>query len=78
VSLGLFQGFMMADHRVDPADIVVQARYCQHCGKEMFVRNGQKYCRPCGSRFLLPIDYEEYLTLAPDHTNLKRDLPSYW
>lgn len=77
MSLGLFQGFMVADHRISPTDVLVNAKLCEHCGKEMFVTNGQKYCRPCGARFLLPFDYEEYLALAPDHTHLERNLPHY-
>lgn len=68
-ALGMFQGFMAGDHTV-PLNGVV-------CGKNICVSGRQKYCRKCGINCLLPLSHEDYLTLAPDHTNLERDLPHY-
>jgi hypothetical protein len=74
----MYAGFALVDHVVPPGAIVVHPKYCEHCANTMIVANGQRYCRPCGARFLLPLDYTDYLALAPDHTHLERDQPSYW
>ncbi len=77
-SLGMMQGFIEVEHRVPLDARVLHPAYCQNCGKLMFVEKRQKYCVPCGTRYLLPLDLTIYLeTAAPAHVDLGRDLPHY-
>jgi len=40
-------GFMLADHCVPEGAILLEGKYCERCGKYMFVESGFRYCDDC-------------------------------
>ena len=46
-ALGMLQGFMVADHAVPVGMLVVHQKFCEECGVNMYVENGNRYCPQC-------------------------------